>query len=99
MFANFDDKGKTFTNVITKRPVAVHIHTISQLIKGFVHVRPDERLKDELNHSEQFIAVTNAKIYALNGEVIHQCDFLAVNRSQIVWLFQDDERQPEQEAE
>jgi hypothetical protein len=99
MFANFDNKGKTFTNVITKKPVAVHIQTISQLIKGLVHVRPDERLKDELNHSELFIAVTDAQIYSLDGKQIHQCDFLAVNRTQIVWLFQDNERQPDQEVE
>jgi len=99
MFDNFDDKGKTFTNVISKMPVAVHIQTISQLIKGLVHVRPDERLKDELNHSELFIAVTDAQIFSLEGKLIHHCDFLAVNRTQIVWLFQDDERQLEQEAE
>lgn len=92
MFANFEEKGKTFTNVITKKPVAVHIQTTSNLIRGLVHIRPDERLKDELNHSEMFIAVTDAQIYTLDGKLFQSCDFLAVNRTHIVWLFTDNER-------
>jgi len=91
MFNQFDEKGKIFTNVVTKKPVAVHIQTTSHLIQGWVHVRPDERLKDELNQSEMFIAVTNASIFALDGALIQQCSFLAVNRMQITWLYQDDE--------
>lgn len=91
MFSQFEAKGKTFTNVITKEPVAVHIQTASHLIRGSFHVRPDERLKDELNNSETFIAVTDAKVYTLDGKLVQKCSFLAVNSAHIIWLFQDEE--------
>jgi hypothetical protein len=91
MFKQFEEKGKIFTNVVTKRPVPVHIHTNNQLIRGIVHIRPDERLKDELNAAEMFIAVTEAKVYDLSGMFLYHCSFLALNRQHIVWLFQDDE--------
>ena len=91
MFGQFEEKGKIFTNVITKKPVTVHIQTTTNLIHGTFHVRPDERLKDELNQSEMFIAVTDAKVYALDGNLVQECSFLAVNIAHIIWLFQDDE--------
>lgn len=91
MITQYDDKGKTFTDVVTKITVPVHLQTDQHLIQGNVHIRPDERLKDELNQKESFIAVTNASIYDLSGKLLHQCSFLAVNRRNIVWLFQDEE--------
>jgi hypothetical protein len=99
IFSQFEEKGKVFTNVITKQPVSVHLQTACHLVQGLFHVKPDERLKDELNQSESFIAITDAKIYSLDGKLLHTCAFLAVNISQIVWLFQDDERIKLQEAE
>lgn len=39
-------------------------------------MKPDERLKDELNRSEQFLAVTNASILNEQGEVAFSCKFL-----------------------
>ena len=89
MINEFDDKGKIFTHVIKKKPVAVYIQTSNQLIRGKIHIRPDERLKDELNASDQFIAVTDARIYSQDGEKVDLCSFLAINRDHILWLFQD----------
>lgn len=91
MYSQFEEKNKIFTNVVTKRPVTVHIQTINQLICGKVHIRPNDRLKDELNQPETFLAVTDALIYDMQGKLVQQCAFIAVNRSHIVWLLQDDE--------
>ncbi|MBI9046130.1 MAG: hypothetical protein JEZ06_16680 [Anaerolineaceae bacterium] len=90
MITDFDEKGKIFTNIITKNPIAVHIQTLTHLIKGNVHIRPDERLKDELNQNETFIAVTDAQITDQNGST-QKCGFLAVNRSNIIWILQESE--------
>jgi hypothetical protein len=98
MYPQFDEKGKVFSNVITKRPVQVHIQTPTNLISGRVHIRPDERLKDELNSPETFLAVTDATILNLQGEVFMKVMFLAVNRSHIVWLLQDNEMMTGNEA-
>ena len=49
-------------------------------------MKPDERLKDEFNRSEQFVAVTNAQILDAQGQVLYRCKFLTLNKDQIVWL-------------
>ena len=96
MFAQFEEKGKIFTNVITKKPVEVNIQTTTNLIRGKVHIRPDERLKDELNQPEKFLAVTDAEILNLEGKLVSKVSFLAVNRQHIVWLLQDNEIEKEE---
>jgi hypothetical protein len=86
MVLEYDDKGKFFTEVITKDRIKSHIQTLTHYIRGYVHVRKDERLSDELNLDYRFIAVTNAEIYNPKGEILYTSDFLAVNREHIVWL-------------
>jgi hypothetical protein len=86
MFSQFEEKRKIFTNVVSKKPVEVLIQTTTSLVQGTVHIRPDNRLKDEINQPETFLAVTDAHIKNLQGEEIHCCEFLAVNRTHIVWL-------------
>jgi hypothetical protein len=89
MQTGFDEKGKIFTEVIKKRPVDVHIQTSTYLIRGKFHVRVHERIKDELDKSETFIALTDARIYDLKGGLLYDCSFLTVNHHEIIWLFQD----------
>jgi hypothetical protein len=91
MFTQFEEKGKLFSNVIAKKPVAVQIQTCTHVIFGTVHIRPDNRLKDEINQTESFLAVTDASVYDLHKNLIQKCNFIAVNRSQIIWLIPDDE--------
>ncbi len=86
MINDFDDKGKIFTNVITKLPVEVLIQTATHLIRGNVHVRPDERIKDEIDRNEHTLAVTNATLYSLAGEVVYKVKFMALSRHQIIWI-------------
>jgi hypothetical protein len=57
-----------------------------------VHVRPDTRIKDELDHTEPFMAVTNARVYDMRGELLYDCKFMTVSRAQIVWVIPHDER-------
>lgn len=87
MYASFEEKGKIFTDVITKRPVEVLIQTTLHLIRGQVHIRPQDRIKDEINRGEDFLAVTNAHVLDAHGEdELHHCNFMMVNRDQIVWI-------------
>lgn len=82
----FDEKGKIFTDVITKEPIPAIIQMPGYQIRGVVHVRTDERLKDELNKPEEFMAVTDAIIYGVDGVEAARGDFIAVNRSHILWV-------------
>jgi len=91
MNAQFDEKGKIFTNVISKKPVPVTIQTTTHRIHGELYVRPEERLKDELNNSEQFLAMTNAVVYDVEGHEIYHCSFITLSLGQIVWLIPDAE--------
>ena len=86
MVLEFDEKGKFFTEIISKDLVLSLIQTMTHRIRGHVHVRKGERLSDEINQTNHFLAVTNAEINSLDGEIFYTCDFLAVNREQIVWL-------------
>ena len=86
MDIEFDEKGKYFTEVISKNAILAHIQTQTNYIRGNVHVRKDERLSDEINGSGGFLAVTGAEIYNSDGVRLYTSDFLLVNRAHIVWM-------------
>ncbi len=91
MTIHFDDKGKFFTDVVSKEAVPVIIQTETGRVHGKIHIRPDERLKDSINQSEPFFAVTEATIYDLQNNEVFRTDFLAVHRDHIVWLLPEDQ--------
>ncbi|MBI3159378.1 MAG: hypothetical protein HYZ26_07255 [Chloroflexi bacterium] len=91
MTLEYDDKGKIFTEVISKQPLAVVIQTGVHRIEGVVHIRPQERLKDELDRPERFLAVTDAVIYDLAGQEVGRSAFLAVRREAIHWVLEQEE--------
>jgi hypothetical protein len=86
MSIEYDEKGKYYTNIIHKVPVPSIVQTTTNLIRGLIHVRQDERLKDELEVDEQFIAVTDVSVLDAEGKVIYSGPFLAVQKDQIVWI-------------
>jgi hypothetical protein len=93
MTVEYDEKGKYYTDVISKDTILSHIQTQTHQIRGFVHVRKGDRLSDEINSASVFLAVTNAEICNLQGKIQYTCKFLAVNRGHIVWLMPIDEHQ------
>ena len=86
MSIEYDEKGKFYTDVVTKISVPCIIQTTTHLIRGYVHVRRGERLKDELENNEHFTAVTDVTVSDMNGSVVFNGPFLAVRRDQIVWM-------------
>jgi hypothetical protein len=92
MAIEYDEKGKFFTDVISKVPVEAVVQTAGQLVRGKVHVREGERLKDELDRDELFLAMTDATVIGPDGEVQFQAPFLAVRRSQIIWVLPGEEK-------
>jgi hypothetical protein len=91
MTIEYDEKGKFYTDVVPKIAVPAAVQTTSHLVRGKVHVRQGERLKDELDRDELFLAVTDAIIFGTEGQVVFQTPFLEVKRSQIVWVLPDQE--------
>lgn len=89
MALRFDEKGKYYTDYITKESVPVILQTVSAHIRGYVYVEEDERLSDELNRSEQFLPVTQAAFFDDHGNVLYETDFILINRAHIIWLYPD----------
>ena len=91
MTIEYDDKGKFYTDIVKKLPVPVVIQTATHLVRGLVHVREGERLKNELEHDELFLAVTLASIYGTGDSLLFTAPFMAVQRAQIIWIMPVDE--------
>ena len=91
MVTHIDDKGKFFTQVITKTPIPVIIQMPVHRVEGNIHIRPDERIKDEIDRTDQFLPVTEAVIYNPDGTIFASTHFIALNRNQINWILPVDE--------
>jgi hypothetical protein len=86
MAITYDDKGKYFTEVVSKVGIMATVQTVTQRIEGLIHVRLNERISDELERDDAFLPVTAAKIFDANGRLQDECEFMSVRRSQIVWI-------------
>lgn len=93
MTIEYDDKGKYFTDIVTKVAVPATIQTTTHLLRGKIHVRRDQRFKDELDLNEHFLAITDVSILGADGQVIFHTPFLAVQRTQIVWVMPEPNNQ------
>lgn len=94
-----DPKGKVFTTHITKRSQAAIVCIGNLVIQGIVHLTPDNRLKDELNGNEEFIAITHAQVFQMGVEKpMFETPTLIVNKKQINWLFPKESPEPTDES-
>lgn len=91
MSVEFNEKGKFFTDVISKFAMSVVIQTSTHRIEGDIHVRAEGRLIDELDSEEKFLAVTNAVILSQDGTCLYKTGFISISRSQIVWIIPTEE--------
>lgn len=92
MTIEYDEKGKIFTDIVSKVAVQAVIQTTTHLIRGNVHVRRDQRIKDELDCPENFLALTEVSVLGPDGQTLFQAPFLAVRRSHIVWVIPEQNR-------
>ena len=75
---------------VKRDTIEVIIYTEHHRVEGEIHTPPAGRLSDFTNSrsDQSFIAVTNAKIYALSQEKpVHIVDFLIVNRNRVTMMF------------
>jgi hypothetical protein len=86
MTFEYDEKGKIFTDIVSKVSIPATIQTTTHLIRGHLHVRRDQRIKDELDLTENFLAMTDVSVLGPDGQTLFQAPFLAVRRSHIVWV-------------
>ncbi|HJS20436.1 MAG TPA: hypothetical protein VJ785_16930 [Anaerolineales bacterium] len=98
MTIEYDEKGKRFTDIVTKKPVYVTLQTTKHLMRGHIHVRRDQRIKDELDLSNKFIAITDVSILGEEGQVLYEAPFLAINRNHIIWVLPEHNKSEEEDS-
>jgi hypothetical protein len=88
MDMRIDEKGKYFTPRVAKDTLPALIRTADQLIVGHVYVRPDKRLKDDLNEdASRFLPVTDARVYnAADETLLYHSAFLLEAYRHIVMI-------------
>jgi len=93
MTIEYDENGKIFTDIVSKISIFVTIQTTTHMMRGRMHVRRDQRVKDELDLDENFLALTDVYVQGPDGQTLFHAPFMAVKRSHIVWVM------PEQKSE
>ncbi len=86
MLTEYDEKGKIFTEIVSKIAMYATIQTTTHRMRGRIHVRRDERIKDELDRDEGFLAFTEVTVFNADGSVMSEAPFVAVQRDHIVWV-------------
>jgi hypothetical protein len=86
MTIEYDEHGKIFTDIVSKISIHVTIQTTTHMMRGRMHVRRDQRVKDELDRDERFLALTDVHVQGPDGQTLFHSPFLAVRRDQIVWV-------------
>jgi hypothetical protein len=92
MTAQYDEKGKFFTDVISKVAIPAIVQTVVQKIEGSIHVRENERLSDELIRDDPFLPMTSVRVFDQAGRMQYESDFISIRRSQIIWIMPRGER-------
>ena len=91
MTIEYDEKGKIFTDIVSKISIYATVQTTTHLMRGQIHVRRDQRIKDELDLNENFLALTDVSVMGPDGQTLFQTPFLAVRRTHIIWVIPEQE--------
>ena len=91
MTIEYDEKGKIFTDIVSKISIYATIQTTTHLMRAQIHVRRDQRIKDELDQNENFLALTDVSVMGPDGQTLFQTPFLAVRRTHIIWVIPEQE--------
>ena len=69
MDVRIDEKGKYFTPRIAKDALLAMVRTADERIVGYIYLRPERRLKDEINEDDsRFLAITDARVYRVSDD-------------------------------
>jgi hypothetical protein len=86
MDVRIDEKGKFFTPRVAKDAMQALIRTADQHIVGYLYLRPDKRLKDEMNEdASRFLPITDARVFnATTDDFVYRSSFLLVAYQHII---------------
>lgn len=93
MTIEYDEKGKVFTDIVSKVSVFVTVQTTTHMMRGHMYVQRNQRVKDELDRDEKFLPLTDVLVQGPDGRTLFHAPFLAVKRDHIVWVMPEAEEQ------
>jgi hypothetical protein len=79
-------KSKQRPLFVPTQTVAVAVRMPDQVLVGYMHARPEKRLKDELNgNSDHFLALTGARVYDATGtSLLYESSVVLLDSASIV---------------
>lgn len=98
MSIEYDEKGKIFTDLVSKVAVYATLQTTTHRMRGRIHIRRDQRVKDELDRNESFLAFTEVTVFSEDGKVLFEAPFVAVQREHIVWVIPETNHNEDQDS-
>src|SRR5215211_3972949 len=94
-----DERGKYFTDRVHTQHVEVLVLTVKGEVRGHAHLPPGTRIKDLLNSTDQFVALTDATISGYDPGT-RQVGFIAVNKLHIISVIPlQDQREEQHESD
>jgi hypothetical protein len=73
---------------LERQPVVVW--TTLHRIEGELPLPPTARISDRLNQGRDFVPITNARVYSLDGQFLYETDVVLLNRLQVVMMLERD---------
>ncbi len=73
---------------LERQPIVVW--TTLHRIEGELPLPPTARISDRLNQSRDFLPITNARVYSLDGQFLYESAAVLLNRSHVVMMVERD---------
>jgi len=73
---------------LERQPIVVW--TTLHRIEGELPLPPTARISDRLNQSRDFLPITNARVYSLEGQFLYESAVVLLNRNQVVMMLERD---------
>ena len=74
---------------LKRQPVL--LYTPLHRIEGELPVPATSRISDRLNQERDFLPLTNARVYTLDGRLLFESPVLFLNRQQVVMMLERDD--------
>jgi hypothetical protein len=66
----------------------VVIFTPTHRIEGELHLSATQRLSDRMNQAKDFVPITAARVYSLDGRLLYETGVVMVHRAYVVMMME-----------
>ena len=66
----------------------VVIFTVHHRIEGDLHLPSTSRLSDRMNQAKDFLPITSAKIYSMDGRLLYDTNVVMVHKAHVVMMME-----------